>query len=321
MHSPVNLDDNDPYLARVRELSALFQLDPARAVEALKALSGRSLSAMMLLGWACEEGVGTARDPERAKVWYRQAAEKGSAKGYFYLGNLLQRERAYADAREAFEAAVAMGDARAHDVLSKLDAWQAKEQDYGPVRHAHSLLKTDPATAHREFQVLAERRSADAMYYLAWTYEKGTGTAVNLNEAERWYRRAFEVHADKAKKAEAAYRLAYLYEERADYAQALHLFGTAADLAYAPAQYHLGKIYRHGIGVDRQPERARSLFELAAAQGHLFAKREFAKLYLLGHSGLSGVPHGIRLFIRYLKELIKAVPKGGPDPQDKRFWG
>ncbi len=316
MASNQNPEQSDPYRPQLDHIVALQKTDPRHAFEELAALAPRSVNAMLMLGWSYEHGVGTDVDLEQAKMWYQHAADKGSAKGFHYLGVVYQNQKAYSRALEAYDRAAAMGDARAQEAWRSLNEWWKREEELVPVREALGLLKTDPVRAYGAFRNLAEQGSAHGMLYLACAYEHGGGTAVDLQQAEAWYRAAFERSIGQVRK-EAAYYLGCFYQKRKDYTQAREFFQAGSDLRFAPALYRLGKLYAYGLGVSRQPEKARGFFEQAAELGNLPAKRDLAKQYLSGRFGLSSIPRGIRLFRSAMREF-SAVAE---DTSNERTWG
>lgn len=67
--------------------------------------------------------------------------------------------------------------------------------------------------------------------------------------------------------------------EMRDYEAALHWFSVAASYQSVQAQYQLGVMLRDGLGIDKNPQVARSWFEKAASKGHQPAYFETATLY------------------------------------------
>ncbi|WP_261361927.1 protein kinase domain-containing protein [Frigoriglobus tundricola] len=85
--------------------------------------------------------------------------------------------------------------------------------------------------------------------------------------------------------------------------RARRLFERAAAQGYAPAQNSLGSLYQYALGVPRDYEKACELYELAAAQGDARAQNNLGYMYLKG----LGVPRDYRM-ARELYE--KAVAQG-----------
>ena len=70
--------------------------DPKRAFHLnADAARGGHADAVLAMGWFYLNGVGTGRDIERAKKWYRESARRGEPKAMFSLGQI-----AYAELQE-----------------------------------------------------------------------------------------------------------------------------------------------------------------------------------------------------------------------------
>jgi len=70
--------------------------------------------ASVQLGWLWEEGLGGARDTERAKYFYQQAIDKGEVVlGSYYLASLLMKQEGSQRAADLFRAAANGGHASA----------------------------------------------------------------------------------------------------------------------------------------------------------------------------------------------------------------
>lgn len=66
------------------------------------------------------------------------------------------------------------------------------------------------------------------------------------------------------------------------YAMALTAFEPLIKLGYAPAQYEVGDMYYHGLGVKKDLKKAAELFELAAKQGNAEAQFTLSTFYAEG---------------------------------------
>lgn len=75
-------------------------------------------------------------------------------------------------------------------------------------------------------------------------------------------------------------------------------------------------MYRDGLGIDKQPETARALFEQASLQGNLFARMALAKLLMSGRFGVAKIFKGFNLYLVTLKNAMAACSK---DEIDDRF--
>ena len=80
----------------------------------------------------------------------------------------------------------------------------------------------------------------------------------------------------------------------------------AASQGYGGALLQLGCIYDRGIGVTRDPKRAREYFDQAAAKGYIFAKRFIAGQLLRGDEGVLAIPRGILMFLSAVFEIVRS---------------
>ena len=78
----------------------------------------------------------------------------------------------------------------------------------------------------------------------------------------------------------------------------------SASQGYASAQYNLGFMYRDGLGVDQNYERAKEYYEAAAKQGYSVAQLNLGGLYYNGK--------GVEQSFETAREWwMKAVEQGG----------
>lgn len=104
----------DPLLDLVRATNALWETDPAQAVQAWTPLAeAGSILSMIRLGHAFREGLGAAKDEAKAELWFRRAFEAGLDTGGIFLGSLLVSAGRFEEAREIFAVGVAKNLAQA----------------------------------------------------------------------------------------------------------------------------------------------------------------------------------------------------------------
>ena len=63
----------------------------------------------IFVGWMYQSGTGTRQDLEKAKYWYRKAAEKNDAEAQFRIAAILQKEGQYEASFEWLDKAVEQG--------------------------------------------------------------------------------------------------------------------------------------------------------------------------------------------------------------------
>jgi len=77
--------------------------DPKRAFALnADAAKGGHADAVLAMGWFYLNGVGTSRDIEKAKKWYRESARRGEPKAIFSLGEISYYEKEFSDALRWF---------------------------------------------------------------------------------------------------------------------------------------------------------------------------------------------------------------------------
>ena len=128
-----------------------------------------------------------------------------------------------------------------------------------------------PEESRALFQQAAELGDAAAMYELAENYSTGA-------EALQWFNRAAE-----AGNSQAMLSLGGLYLVGSDVApqndqDAAQWFQKAAGLKNPSAMYNLAGLYEEGRGVARDADKARQLYQEAAALGNALAQRRLTEL-------------------------------------------
>lgn len=193
---------------------------------------------------------------------------------------------------------------------------EPSEDDYTRLAAAIALRETEPARAFEEFRAIADKGYAHALLHVGWAYDKGLGVGKNLSQAEACYRSAYEAGHPETKK-QAAYSLGWLFLHQKNYAKAYEWLQIGADLDFPPAMFRLGQLYLKGVGADRQPEKAYRLFERAASQGHLPARRSMGFQLMQGRRGLFNRFSGLYLLLVSMKDMVRLVFR---NPRDQRLW-
>jgi TPR repeat protein len=153
---------------------------------------------------------------------------------------------------------------------------------------------------------LAEAGDAEAQMYVGWMHHVGKGVEKDLEEAERWYRRALPAQSPRVE-----FFLASIYWEKGQRDKENEWLERAASKRSAAALYELGRVYRFGSGVPADPQKSRNYYEDAARLGHVFACRSVAGEMCKGRRGLWRVPVGLLMLVT---SLITIVRIGGRNP-------
>lgn len=296
---------------RAATFTTLFLLVALLAIpRAVAAMSPEQVSALILqagnddpeaqyrLGRLYLEGRHLPTDGRRARRLFEQSANLGYAPAQRTLGDWIYHNYDFTYAAEAlgwYEKAAAQGDARALHMAGRMRFFgegcepdrraglrylrqAAGKNDSGALLDLGILYRDGRGTkrdAKRAAQYL-ERAAAldndDARVALAAMYFRGEGVPRDVGRAVR--------HTEEAAKRnrQAAHNLAVLRREGIggprDAASAME---TLAELTRvhsfvnAYSCYELAKMYREGIGVDADPEKAARLMERAAERGRLTA--------------------------------------------------
>jgi TPR repeat protein len=152
---------------------------------------------------------------------------------------------------------------------------------------AEMMEHGDFADAYALCLPLAEQGDTHAQLHVGWMLHTGQGVMKDLREAEKWYRLAVGSNSARAK-----FYMGTLFWNKRDFSRALEWFEKAGADGFSPALYHLARMYRHGIGVDANPTKARDYVDEAARLGHLYARRDVARAMLSGARGIVRIPHG-----------------------------
>jgi TPR repeat protein len=199
----------------------------------------------------------TAKDPVRAALWFRKAAEQDEELSEYNLGTMyMTGEGVQVDYGEALK-------------------WLRKAAEHGR-RSAYTNLGNmyangkgvpkDYEEAIKLWRKAAELKEPNAELNLALAYRNGIGVPKNWDEAERWFVRAAEQG-----NAKAAYDLAMIYRlgtaAPKDQAVAVHWFRAAAQLGILEAQIYLAHAYATGEGIEQN--KAEALKWLKNASGHI----------------------------------------------------
>lgn len=120
----------------------------------------------------------------------------------------------------------------------------------------------DYRTALEKWRPAADKGNADAQFNMGQAYKLGRGVAVDLKQAEAWYRKAaLQGH----EQAEAYYGLALF--ENGKRAEAVQWLQRAVSRGDARAQYILGIMLFNGDAVAKDWVRAYALMVRASASG------------------------------------------------------
>ena len=178
-----------------------------------------------------------AKDMQRETMkWTRKAADKGVVHAQFALGKMYVEKGDLKAGIEMYHKAADQGHPDAYYQLGEVLAQGGK----GVAADKQESVRLYQIAAS-EFDVYAQKGSADAQYKLAGMYQQGLGVKTNIVLTLKWMEKA-------------------------------------ALQGHALAQLSLGRIYAEGVDVQRDMNQARYWLDLAAAQGEADAKVLLGKL-------------------------------------------
>jgi hypothetical protein len=175
------------------------------------------------------------------------------------------------------------------------------EPDVPALKHAYALFKQDKAAAMPVLEGLAQKGSLMAMIYLGGQYSGSV--PENCRDIERaifWYKMAFDRGA-----VFASYYLGDAYLRANKYVDAMRTLEWGAERKFVLAMWLLGLVYYQGIAIPKNLFKTKSMWEAAAALGHVRSKRSLALLYMRRQFGLQNVLKGMLLFLEALWDAIQ----------------
>lgn len=146
----------------------------------------------------------------------------------------------------------------------------------------------------------ANRGSLYSTNYVAWSYAVGTGVQKDWDQAQAWYRRAYEGGSDRGLLEYGAYLAS---SGRNDEAEKVYEAGWQR--GFVPAVYRLIRLrLRPTLPLAERLAWKPSL-EWAADAGHPAARYMLSKYLFRGWFGLPGVPRGLRLVSAHLAAILR----------------
>ncbi|MHC4871617.1 MAG: protein kinase domain-containing protein [Planctomycetota bacterium] len=236
---------------------------PSKAVEYyVKAAQLGSSRGEFLLGQCYETGAGINKSGENAVKWYKKAALQGSSEAFAALGRCYAKgSGVYKNTKEAVKwltKASETGDAEAKYLLSYLYT----EGDG---------VSKDPEKAVEFCREAVEKNHAGAKFNLGCFYNQGIGVEKDKKAAVKW----FLLAAEEGNTA-AQYNLGFCYANghgvERNMREAVRWYSLAAEQGDAAAQCMLGICLGKGYGVDKDIAEAVRWYRKAAEQGEANAQ-------------------------------------------------
>ena len=198
------------------------------------------------LGRCYKLGLGVARDDDKARSYYVNAAFRDHPDACYELGGIYSR----------------LQEKSGKGYLA--DSY--KEQSISYYQKAFNGYKEEVENGNKE-----------AMLKLAECYRFGHGTPLDKGEAVKWYRKASDL-SDYS----AMFSLGECYERGegvpVNTEEAAKWFKKAAINGLINAQYKMGLFYEEGKGVPKNKEEAKKWYSKAAEKGHNASKQNLERL-------------------------------------------
>ncbi len=268
---------------------------PSSAEEAdlrSKAEAGDAV-AQTALGRAYQDGNGVAQNNELAAKWYRKAADQGNATAQNNLGILYRAgsgvEKSKEEALKWYAKAARQGYASAMFNLgaayyngdgvniddSRSYAWFLLAKEKGSASASDAVARAESE--------LTPGKINSGLVDIGEMYERGEELPRNFGESARWYREAAERGDPDARIALAIVLIKR--QDPQDYAEARGWCQQSAKRNENRGEYCLGLIYQHGLGVERDINRAIKMYRQAAGQGNALAMQRLGQIYATGENG------------------------------------
>jgi TPR repeat protein len=286
--------------------------DPAAFLKAARPLAEQGdVEALFLMGKAYHQGKGVEKDLVQAAEYYRKAAAKDHARALNNLGLLeLDHQRSLQSARTHLERALALG--------LKLPTLYNLGRAYDQGDWVSS--SEDLATAGQYFRQAYEAgygevaldEAITALVKAAWKERSFLPKDTPSKRFLELRKEAVGLGAKAAllKRPRGLQNIGALYFEMRDYAAALPWIRQAADLNQPMALYTLGKAYREGLGVTKDPKLSLAFFERAAVLDQSDAKYEVSRHWEAAVAAMHD-PAELDRSVEYLHALQKKATEGG----------
>ena len=250
-------EDASALYARGRTILAGATQDTHRADGAALIARAAALGhppAQYHLGFLYGEGRGVPRDPRKALLWFRTAADQGHMEAQYAVGLALSRLPDKREAADWFRRAAEQGMVDAQFQLALL-------------HETGDGIAADEREARRWYKAAADKKDPAAMFNLALMLDQGRGGPSDLQSAVGLY-----IQAAQAALPEAQHALCELLLDgrgaAQNFANAAAWCLAAAQQGYAPAQLLLATFYALGRGVEPDEARAAAWLTVAADQDY-----------------------------------------------------
>lgn len=245
------------------------------------------------IGKLYAEGLGTEQDHATAAKWFTKAAGQGHKYARYSLAGLYLRgqgvDKDVEKTHQLYKASASQGVPYAAFELGKLyrDGLGCEQSSEEAQRWFQS--------AYGGFKSLEEHSHDDKLQYrLGWMLLHGVGVERDEQAAREWFERSAKLGNPHAQYQLAKLILADGSSTTEQIRTAVEWLTKAADAGQDCAQYALGKLYRDGIGVEKDTLHVVMWFAQAAEQDNSYAAYALGKLYLEGEETRKDIEKALR---------------------------
>lgn len=158
----------------------IFEQDYALAAVVYEsAAADGSAAALNNLGWLYHRGLGMEADLEKAREYYRKAADAGHTSAMVNLGNIGEENKDYKEAYRWYKRAYMLGDLQG-------------EFNYANLFHHGWYVEQDQDFAFRLFLHAAGEGHAAACFYVGHYLQEGIAVEQDPELAVEWFKRGAE---------------------------------------------------------------------------------------------------------------------------------
>ncbi len=242
------------------------------------------------LGYCYEYGLGVKKDPAEAVRWYRAAAEEGN---YIAQANLAYcYEKGIGTAKDYEESAKWYR-------RSALQGWPRGQYGLGYCYEFGMGVAYDHQEAIRWIRKAAEQGYALAveamqLWELPFTPAASQSSGLTQRDYEE-YLEQFRVKYGISEE-DGSFTQGKTYYDQERFHLALPLLRQAAAQGHAGAQYYLGRCYDRSEGVPADPETAVYWYKKAADSGYADALYEMGTCYRLGYGVEKNLTQAVRMY-------------------------
>lgn len=187
-------------------------------------------------------------------------------------------ERNFDRALHYFKKAVELGDEQAPEIYNMVLQNQLIEEGVEARESGESEL------AYQLFSEAAQYQNSVALLYCGVMNICGEGVERNLEKAQEYLERSAELGNEEAMQIlqklpeEKLLDEGYIAVEMGEYERAFAIYEKLAEAGNADGMYNCGVMFDSGVGVEKDLEKAREYFEMAASMGSEQAANVLEKL-------------------------------------------